>query len=102
MKIYWAILFMSCFVCIRSVILIILSFIPPIAIKKREKSKLYPDGATYWDFFLENEVLTLVYTLNVVYCFFSLVYCCSCYYSWIIAQLHLAHIEQDKKAAAIT
>ena len=84
---------MSLIVCLRSVFLIVLPFIPPIEVHHFKASALHPNGYQDWKFYLNDELLTLVYTLNALYCFFSLIYGGSCYYNWIIAQLHMATVQ---------
>ena len=80
-----------CYVLLRGFLLLMLSFIPPLIHQEQEPSPRYPNGHQYWNLYFENSNLIIIYTLNVIACFFMLCYSISLYYSWILV------INQSKK-----
>ena len=84
-KLYTAMMYIACLVKFRGTLLLLISFIPPLIKVYQKPSKIHPNGNTYWDAYFDNHMLTFIYMINVIFCFFCLCYNISVYYSWLNA-----------------
>ena len=84
-KVTTGITIIAVYVKIRAVVLLLDSFVPPLLKKEKEKSWRYPEGATLYSTYFENETLITLYVINIIFCFFLLCYGIATYYTWIVS-----------------
>lgn len=89
--------YIAAYVKIRTLGLILTSFVPPLIEIKYEKSWRFPDGHSYITTYFENKTLVWLFIVNIIFCFFLLCYGMSTYYTWFISQSDLYSDPYDKR-----
>ena len=88
--------FIAVYVKLRCIVLLLDAFIPPLLRVEKEKSWRYPEGATIYSSYFENDTLITLYVINIIFCFFLLCYGIATYYSWSLSQSDLFPDKMDK------
>ena len=90
--------YIAFYVKLRAVLLVLLSFVPPLLRKIYEKSWRYPDGHISIKPYLENQRLMMLYMFNILLGCFIQCYGVASYYTWSISldrQFRRNRIDRD-------